>query len=342
MKKCYNKDMPQLRQLIYAAFDARIDLLKKLETEQTDCYRLFHGINEGRPGLTIDCYGPQILIQTFRDSLSEEEIEEITNTLIEILEFQPSIAYNDRSEKQIQHKLQSDPATCKEMAVLFRVNTAHTGQDPLLFLDLRAARRRVMEFHKNKAEHALKPTMLNLFSYTCSAGIAASVAGAHEVWNVDFSQPYLNYGKENAALNQIPGQRLRFIKEDVFAAVRQLAGLAVKGKARRRRFLHFKPRRFDMVFLDPPTLAKSPFGKVDIINDYQSLFKPAILCVKPGGTIIATNHSPKVELKEWLNQLERCAEKAGQHITDLEVIHPDADFPSPDGKFPLKTVSITL
>lgn len=334
--------MPQLRQLIYAAFDARIEFLKVLEAEQTDCYRLFHGVNEGRPGLTIDRYGSQVLIQTFRGTLTEEEIHEIKNTLSELLPFEPSFTYNDRyndrGEKKVNHILQCPPSTCKEMGVQYKVNAAHGGQDPLLFPDLRPARRYVKEYFEKKENGS---SMLNLFAYTCGAGLTAAVAGAKEVWNIDFTQSYLDFGKENAALNQLPGHLTRFIKEDVFAAVRQLAGLGVKGKARRRKFMHFKPRQFDMVFLDPPTIANSPFGKVDIINDYQALFKPTLLCVKPGGVIIATNHAPQVELQEWLTLLQRCAQKAGREISDLQVIPPDPDFPSPDQKFPLKTAAIT-
>ena len=34
---------------------------------------------------------------------------------------------------------------------------------------------------------------------------------------------------------------------------------------------------FDLVVLDPPRFAKTPFGTIDVVRDYQSLFKPALL-----------------------------------------------------------------
>ena len=43
-------------------------------------------------------------------------------------------------------------------------------------------------------------------------------------------------------------------------------------------FPKLEARRFDLVFLDPPRYAKSPFGVVDLINDYAALFKLALLC----------------------------------------------------------------
>jgi 23S rRNA (cytosine1962-C5)-methyltransferase len=173
-------------------------------------------------------------------------------------------------------------------------------------------------------------------------GVAAAAAGAGEVWNVDFSKSALDYGKENVALNHLSEERIRFVQQDVFPVIRQFSGLGVKGKARRQKFLTFKPRTFDIVFMDPPTWAKSRFGAVDIINDYQGLFKPALLCVKPGGMIICTNHAPSVTLEEWLELLHRCAYKAGRPIKHSRVIESEPDFPSPDKKFPLKIAVLEI
>ena len=47
--------------------------------------------------------------------------------------------------------------------------------------------------------------------------------------------------------------------------------------------------------LAQPTWSTSRFGTVDIVRDYQSLFKPCVLAAKPGGTILATNHVSTVD-----------------------------------------------
>ena len=88
--------------------------------------------------------------------------------------------------------------------------------------------------------------------------------------------------------------------------------------------------------LDPPTFSKGPFGAVDLVRDYQGLFKPALMATSPGGAILATNHVSTVDMEDWLESLRRCATKAGRPLVDIEVITPDPDFPSPDGKHPLK------
>jgi 23S rRNA (cytosine1962-C5)-methyltransferase len=181
-------------------------------------------------------------------------------------------------------------------------------------------------------------SLLNLFAYTCGVGIAAAKAGARFVVNVDFAESSLSIGKESARLNSLP-VRPRFVKCDAFAAMRQYSGL---GQAQRVRgklmppFPQLERQAFDLVFLDPPRYARSPFGVVDLVNDYAAVFKPALLCVAEGGTLICTNNVADVRRDAWLDQLQRSAAKAGRPIREMEWILPEADFPSSDGQPPLK------
>jgi len=325
--------MSILTEQIEKAITNRAHLITQLEAEATDTYRLFHGVNEGRRGLAVDRYGSQVMIQTFQDPLSAEEMEEVKSVLSDQLRFEHHFVYNDRSDKIVKNLFEDpqsrEPLTCKELGVTYRIVGIHRGQDPLLYLDLRSARRYIMS-------HSAGKSILNLFAYTCGVGIAAATAGATEIWNVDFSRTNLSYGEENAKLNNTPAEKIRFISQDFFPVVRQLACLGIKGKARRRKFMRFDCKLFDIVFLDPPTWAVSPFGKVDIINDYQGLFKPALLSTKRGGKIICTNHAASVDVDLWCRDLMRCAEKAEWPIKEITLLEPEADFPSPDGRFPLK------
>lgn len=61
----------------------------------------------------------------------------------------------------------------------FQADAHHRGQDPHLFLDLRCARRYLRH-------HCQKARVLNLFSYTCAAGIAAEAGGASQVMQRGF------------------------------------------------------------------------------------------------------------------------------------------------------------
>ncbi len=328
-----------------AAFVARSSLLTQLHAEQTDAYRLFHGSVEGYPGLTIDRYGELLLVQCFHSPLQAAELAAIETFYTQAI---PGLimVFNDRSDanSRIGNPLPPDqletatqPRLIQEMGVSYRIQGRHSGQDPWLFLDLRAARRRVMQEASGKS-------VLNLFAYTCGVGTAAAKAGASYVVNVDFAESSLAIGKENAQLNALP-HRPRFVQSDAFAAMRQLAGIGQPDRVRGKRmpaFPKLEPRKFDLVFLDPPRYAKSAFGVVDLINDYPSVFKPALLCVADGGTLIACNNVAEVDRSAWLDQLQRTAAKAGRPIREAEVITPEADFPSHDGQPPLKIALLRL
>jgi 23S rRNA (cytosine1962-C5)-methyltransferase len=328
-----------LTDALNTALKAREQLINQLHSESTDAYRLFHGSVEGASGLTVDRYGDLILAQSFHRPMSPGEREEARNFYAERLPGLDFI-YNDRSEanSRISNPL---PASLLEKAQQARIATElgakyliqarHAGQDPWLFLDARAARRRV------KAEAAGK-SLLNLFAYTCGTGLVAGLAGASHVVNVDFAESNLAVGKENARLNDLQA-RPRFVKSDAFAAMRQYAGLGQPGRVRGKPmppFPKLEPKQFDIVYLDPPRYAKSAFGVVDLINDYPGVFKPALLCTAEGGTMICCNNVAQVQREAWLDQLERSARKAGRPIREMEWIVPEGDFPSPDGKPPLK------
>ena len=325
--------------LLATALEARAELLPRLHAEQTDAYRLFHGSVEGHPGLTIDRYGDLLLVQCFHSPLTAATLAALQSFYATRLPGL-TLVFNDRSQanSRIGNPLPPDQLEAAmmaremhEMGVTYRIAGRHAGQDPWLFLDLRAARRRVMLEAPGK-------TLLNLFAYTCGVGIAAAKSGARFVVNVDFADSSIMIGKENARLNDLP-VRPRFVKCDAFAAMRQYSGVGqperVRGKVMPP-FPKLEAQTFDLVFLDPPRHAKSPFGVVDLVNDYASVFKPALLCTSEGGTLICTNNVADVQRDAWLDQLQRSAAKAGRPIRETEWIMPEADFPSSDGQPPLK------
>ena len=67
-----------LTQALTQAIAKRADFLQHSATQQTDCYRIFHGTVEGCNGLNIDRYGNAWLIQSFHQSLTVDELKEVT------------------------------------------------------------------------------------------------------------------------------------------------------------------------------------------------------------------------------------------------------------------------
>ncbi len=317
---------------LQAGLEAREALCDAMGREGTDCLRLFHGAAEGFPGLTVDRYGPLVLVQDYREAVSDEAwVDVVRPWLAAAVPDAPHQVLNRRGKFS---KHPAAPATAEaladheggELGLRYRVRARHRGQDPLLFLDLRAGRRWVQA-------HAQGLSVLNVFAYTCGVGVAAAAGGAREVWNVDFATSSLDVGDENASLNALTMTR---VQDDALLVLRQLAGLPIKGRAARKRYTKRPARSFDLVVLDPPRWARSRFGAVDIERDYPTLFKPAVLAAKPGGRVLATNHLAWVALEDWLGVLERCARKAGRPLQGIEVLEIEQDFPTFDGRPPLK------
>ena len=328
--------MNEFTRQLQQAWENRSTLQAQWETEKTDCYRIFHGTNEGLSGTTLDRYGSLLILQTFHQSMTDDELTQVRTFSAETFP-DLHLVYNDRSRdnSRIQdahdeiNELDSQPIEAYELGVKYRIQGRHQGQDPWLFLDLRAGRRYIKAHSKDK-------TVLNLFSYTCGIGIAAAVGGAKRVVNVDFAESSLAVGMENAKLNNL--DQVEFIQSDVFPAIKQFANIPITVRRGKKlpKYPKHPPEQFDLVFLDPPRWAKSAFGNVDLIRDYQSLFKPSLLATKEGGQLICCNNVAQVDRDEWLESLTRCAIKAGRPLKKIDMLLPDMDFPSPDDNPPLK------
>lgn len=338
--------MSSLEQALRAAYRHRETLLSQLHDQGTDCYRLFHGSQEGAPGLTADRYGPLLLVQSFHQPLERDTLLTMHAQLCASLGKPLLLVYNDRSQTNSRID-RTDPVyradeaargdqIGREWGLNYRVRARHSGQDPLLFLDLRNARGWVKGHSANKS-------VLNLFAYTCGVGLCAAAGGAREVCNLDFAESNLAVGRENNALNpELPP--MQFIQSDYFPAIRQLAGLPVS--QRRGRALpdypRLEPKQFDLVLLDPPAWSKSAFGTVDLLRDYQSLLKPALLATAKDGVLVCCNNLAKVSMDDWREQVLRCAIKAGRPVRDCQVLSPASDFPTTDGQAPLKILTLQL
>ncbi len=90
--------MSSLNQALSVALDHRQALLDQLHGQGTDCYRLFHGSQEGASGLTIDRYGPQLLVQSFHSRLDRDALLALHEQVNTRLSLDTLLVYNDRSQ----------------------------------------------------------------------------------------------------------------------------------------------------------------------------------------------------------------------------------------------------
>jgi 23S rRNA (guanine2445-N2)-methyltransferase / 23S rRNA (guanine2069-N7)-methyltransferase len=143
--------------------------------------------------------------------------------------------------------------------------------DTGLFLDHRPIRLMIQQQAKHKR-------FLNLFAYTGSATVHAAIGGAKSSTTVDMSNTYLDWAKQNLALNKVSGDH-DLIQADC------LDWLAEESS-------HPYRRQYDLIFLDPPTFSNSKRmdESFDIQRDHSTLIKQAVkLLSKTGILYFSTN-----------------------------------------------------
>lgn len=148
--------------------------------------------------------------------------------------------------------------------------------DTGLFLDHRITRRMIQERSADKR-------FLNLFAYTGAASVYAAKGGAASTTTVDMSRTYLDWAARNLELNGIGGSRHELIHADCLEWVDQ----ASRDK-----------RRFDLIFLDPPTFSTSKRMRQtwDVQRDHPMLVKKCMNLLASGGTLVFSTNCRKFKL----------------------------------------------
>ncbi len=152
-----------------------------------------------------------------------------------------------------------------------------------LFLDHRDNRRRVRELSAGRR-------VLNAFSYTGAFSVAAAAGEAASVSSVDLSKRYLEWSRENFAVNGLDQTGHWFFCSDIFDFYK---------RAERQ------GRRFDLIILDPPTFSRPAHGRRTFVlaQRLEELLAGAVRLLDPGGQILlATNQRdlPLARLEEAL------------------------------------------
>ena len=149
--------------------------------------------------------------------------------------------------------------------------------DTGLFLDHRPARARIRGLAAGK-------TFLNLFAYTATASVFAAAGGARTTTSVDLSNTYLDWARRNLQRNGFDDvQRHRLVQADVLAWLEER-----------------QPERYDLIFLDPPTLSRSKrmAKELDVQRDHATLIRSTMLKLAPNGLLIFSTNFRKFRLDE--------------------------------------------
>ncbi len=183
----------------------------------------------------------------------------------------------------------------EEGGLRFRVNF-DDYLDTGLFLDQRLTRARL-----RLAAHGKR--FLNLFAYTGSATVYAAAGGATGSTSVDLSRTYLDWARENLALNGLATAAHSLIQADCRAWLQD----AVRD-----------PRRYDLVFLAPPTFSNSRRmqGVLDVERDHPELIDACSRLLAPGGLIVFSTNARRFRLSEPLKERYQVANVSGATLPE--------------------------
>lgn len=309
-KETFSEDF--WKQKLQSAWELR---LKLLDLEMTNAFRVIHGEGDGIPGLIIDYYDKNWVLQAHSSGIYFQ-IEKIASAIEDNFPRHCETIYCKSSgtlpNKGTDYFLfgTNTETVSKENNILFSVNWVE-GQKTGFFLDQRDNRKLLGEFSKGKK-------VLNTFCYTGGFSIYAMSAGAELVTSVDISQKAVDLAAKNMELN-FPNANHKAVADDVF------------------NFMKENHQIYDVIVLDPPAFAKSIKSKHTATQAYKRLNIAGLKALAPKGILFTFSCSQVIDDVLFYNTVAAAAIETGRNIRVLHKLGQGPDHPTniyhPEGHY---------
>ena len=301
-----------------AHLEKSLERRAKLFDATTTGFRLIHGESDGWPALVLDKYDTTLVLKIYSAAWLPR-LEESFALLQEKIPCERIVLRLSRNiqplaEKQFQRRdgqmlLGSPPAApvvFSEKGIKFEADVLR-GQKTGFFLDQRENRAEVEKLSSGKK-------VLNAFSFSGGFSVYAARGGATSVTDLDISAHALESAKRNFALNQnFPGVancRHQTVQADCFE------------------WLEKSAIKFDLIILDPPSLAKRAAEREGAIRAYERLNSLGIMRLSRDGVLVAGSCSAHVSAPEFFDAVRRAAMKSGRKFTELKTLQHPPDHPA--------------
>ena len=291
----------------------------------TNGYRLVNGESDGWPGLVLDRYDDVLVLKIYTGAWLSR-LDETVSIIIRELHPRRLVLRLSRNLKEEAARLGRVDGTTlhgpsEVESVIFVENglkfesEVTKGQKTGFFLDQRDNRQFIGGISSG-AE------VLNAFSFSGGFSVYAARGGAKRVTDLDISRHALDSGARNLALNQhLSGVRScerEALQVDVFAWLPESVS-----------------RSFDLVILDPPSLAKRESDRPDAIEAYARLAAEGMRRVRPGGWLLAASCSAHVKAEEFFATVRSALSQSANRWTEIQTTEHPPDHPAtfPEGKY---------
>ena len=304
-------------------FERRLGRALALRTQylraSTNAYRLVNGEGDFLPGLVVDRYADFLVCQFFTAATACFK-EEISDTLCKLV---PASGIFERSEGRVGGEEGVEPTVgvlrgaappatieIEEGGYKFLVDV-HRGQKTGFFLDQRDNRALLGTLARER-------TVLNAFAFTGAFSLYASGGGAKNVVTLDSSMPALQLAEKNFALNDV-AETGEIIKGDAFAYLKEVE------------------QKFDVVVLDPPSLAHKRSDMDAAAGGYKFLNLHALRRLNPGGALLTFSCSQHISIDLFQKIVFGAAVDAQRKVAIIKRLGQPADHPvslhHPEGEY---------
>ena len=286
--------------------------------ETTNGARVINGESEGFPGLVADLYAGTLVVKIYAAGWLArwDEIEGILREVFSpgflVLRMSRNVAARAGEyglEEGFRGAVGEETVVFLENGISFE-SAVLKGQKTGFFLDQRDNRARVEELAAGR-------DVLNVFSFSGGFSLYAARGGAHSVTDVDISAYALESAARNFSLNAdnpaIASAKHSGVQADAFRWMDEASGA------------------YDLIIVDPPTLAKRSAEKEGALRAYRRLSSRAISMLRPGGILVAASCSAHVSIDDFYRLVEEEAQGSRRQWRELwrsahAQDHP-ADFP---------------
>ncbi|MFO7545683.1 MAG: class I SAM-dependent rRNA methyltransferase [Trueperaceae bacterium] len=310
-----------------------------------DAYRLVNGEGDYLPGIVVDRYGRYAVVKSYSTAMRRllPVVARQVGTRLRL----KGVALRGRADetpgdpvadpdggRDAEPGSDADPltplwgelpppeVTVRENGMVF-VADLRRGQKTGLFLDQRENRALVGAVSRDRK-------VLNLFAYNGGFSVYALAGGARSVTSVDVSAGALEAAERNVHANGLDPDKHVTEEADLFAALPTWVG---------------SRDRYDMVVLDPPSLANAAAQRRRALRAYLRLNRDAMRLVEPGGLLATASCTAQVTpeaFKEMLADAARAAGVRAQIVAERghAMDHP-VPLAFPEGRY-LKFVLLRL
>lgn len=291
------------------------------DNPQTNVYRLIHGEGDQLPGLIIDHYNGNLIIQAHAIGI-HNHINTIAACLKEIYGSKLKSVYN-KSSDTLPAGYNSEMATegfllgnnpsevVMEYGNMFEIDYIN-GQKTGFFIDQRENRKLLGEFAPGK-------TLLNTFCYSGGFSVYALKAGATKVESLDSSKKAIELTEKNVTLNFGQMASHKTIVADALQYIKESESLT------------------DIIILDPPAFAKHTHVRHNAVQGYKRLNAEAIKKIASGGFLFTFSCSQVVNMGLFKSTVVAAAIQAGRQAKIIHQLTQPADHPvnafHPEGEY---------